>query len=180
MTQTTQPLSAQFASLTAVRVVISGASGRVLRGASATEVCTLGDTVTEAACTIATGADQIVAVPTATSGFTGWRGACAGRGPCELVNIGGREVKALFVPVRAISGDVAARDLLMGDGLTAADRDLLDQTGNGDGVYNLGDLLAHLERTSQSLSPQLSAQVLTSAVPLQQPIRSRAVRTRRP
>ena len=180
VTQTTQPLSAQFASLTAVRVVISGAQGRVLRGAAGAEVCALADAITEATCTIAAGAEQIVAAPTATSGFVGWRGACSGRGSCGLASIGGQEVKALFVPVRAINGDEAARDLLTGQGLTASDRDLLDQTGNGDGAYNLGDLLAHLERTRQSLSPQLSAQVLSSAVPLQQPIRTRAARTRRP
>lgn len=171
VTQSTQPLSAQFASLTAVRIVISGAQGRVVRGSNGSEVCALGNAATEVTCTVTAGADDVLAAPAANTGFVGWRGACAGRGPCALSRLAGQEVKALFVPVRTISGDVAALDLLTGQGLSAADRELLDQAGNGDGVYNLGDLLAHLERTSQVLSPQVVARMSAATTPLSQPLR---------
>ena len=174
VTQSTQSLSALFSLSAAMRVVVSGATGRVLRASGGTEVCALAAGQTETVCTVPLGADEpLVADPAATSGFLGWRGVCAGRGTCVAGAGGeGREIKAVFTPVRSIAADVAALDLLTGSGLSLADRELLDQTGNGDGVFNLGDLMAHLERTKQVLTATISSRIMNAAAPLSQPIRS--------
>jgi hypothetical protein len=44
--------------------------------------------------------------------------------------------------------------------LSAADRTTLDQLGNRDGAYNLGDLLALLDRTGQRLGSDVLARLL--------------------
>ncbi|MBL0170764.1 MAG: hypothetical protein IPP90_08550 [Gemmatimonadaceae bacterium] len=71
--------------------------------------------------------------------------------------------------MRTIDANAAARDLLA-ELASPLDRELLDRTGNGDGVYNLGDLLAHLDRTGQVLSSAISAQLLSAPSSLSQPI----------
>ena len=173
VTQSTQSLSALFSLSASVRVVVSGAAGRVLRASGGTEVCALAPGQTETVCTVPLGADEpLLADPATTTGFLGWRGVCAGRGTCMAGAGEGREIKAVFTPVRSIAADVAALDLLTGTGLSLADRELLDQTGNADGVFNLGDLLAHLERTKQVLTPSISSRIMNAAAPLSQPISS--------
>ncbi|MCC7053835.1 MAG: hypothetical protein IT355_11255 [Gemmatimonadaceae bacterium] len=180
VTQSNQPLSALFAPTAAVRVVVSGAAGRVARVTGGTPVCALVTGTTETACTVVLAATELlVAEPEPTTGFIGWRGVCSGRGTCTPGEGDGREVKALFLPVRSIAADVAALDLLTGTGLSLADRELLDQTGNGDGVFNLGDLLAHLDRTKQVLTPAISSRILQATTPLSQPTTAGAP-TRRP
>jgi len=57
----------------------------------------------------------------------------------------------------AFTATDAARDLLGVPTLTAAHRAYLDGTGNHDGTYNLGDLLAFLDRHHIKLSPALMA-----------------------
>jgi hypothetical protein len=65
----------------------------------------------------------------------------------------------------------AATDLLTGGGLTDADRAVLDQLGNRDGQYNLGDLLALLDRTGQQLGSDVLARLLALPADLGRPLR---------
>ena len=180
VTQGLQRLSARFTASSTVRVTISGAQGSVRRTANNAEVCALTDLAAEKTCDVTpTGAEEFVAMPSATTGFIGWEGACTGRGVCAPTGNDVRLVRAQFVAVRTILANDAALDLLTGQGLSTADRELLDRTGNGDGVYNLGDLLAHMERTNQTLSLAISTRVMGATTPLSQPIRPTTTRTPR-
>jgi hypothetical protein len=53
------------------------------------------------------------------------------------------------------TADAAARDLLGAVTLSDAQRAYLDRHGNHDGSYDLGDLLAFLDRTHAKLAPGL-------------------------
>ena len=169
ISQPRQTLTATFARVLSVRVVVSGTLGSVIQLRSGRTACATTDGETEHVCPLnLTGPDSLVAVPTATSGFTGWSGACSGRTACAVTGTETDEVRAVFIVVPAIAADDAAKDLLTGSGLTADQRVLLDKAGNGDGTFNLGDLIAHLERTNQILSPSITAQLLSA------PVRARA------
>ncbi len=167
ISQPRQSLTAMFAQVLSVRVVVSGAVGSVLQLRAGRTACASTAGEAEHVCLLNLAApDSLVAAPSATSGFTGWSGACSGRTACMVTGTETTEVRANFVDVALIPADVAAKALLTGSGLTAEQRDLLDSTGNGDGTYNLGDLLAYLERTSQQLSTSIMAQLLTAPAPV--------------
>jgi len=179
-----QTLTATFSRVLIVRIVISGTIGSVLQPRSGRTACASSENAGEHICALTlTGPDTLVAVPTATSGFTGWSGACSGRATCAVTGTEQDEVRANFITVPTITSDAAARDMLTGAGLTAEERALLDRAGNGDGTYNLGDLLAHLERTNQQVSASIAAQLLAaptrdgSAMPRTSPPRTSAPRT---
>jgi hypothetical protein len=156
-----------------IRIVIEGSAGRVIRVITGATLCTLNAGVPQIACDAELpGTEKVAAVPAASSGFTGWSDACTGRGSCSVPLGETRDVKATFTPVRTISADLAATDLLTGTGLTLADRELLDRTGNADGVYNLGDVLAHIDRTGQTLSDEISARLMAAPNALSRPIRA--------
>ena len=167
ISQPRQTLTATFAQVLSVRLVVSGSIGSVLQLRAGRTACASIAGETEHVCPLNLAApDSLVAVPSATSGFIGWSGACSGRTACAVTGTEPTEVRANFVDVALIPADVAAKALLTGSGLTAEQRDLLDSTGNGDGTYNLGDLLAYLERTNQQLSTSIMAQLLTAPVPV--------------
>jgi hypothetical protein len=68
-------------------------------------------------------------------------------------------VQVLAVPAVA----AAARDLLGGAGMTDVERQALDVAGNRDGVYNLGDLMAHADRTGTPIAAALLEPLLARA-----------------
>ena len=160
VSQPLQSLTATFARVLSVRVVVSGTSGRVVQLRAGRTACETVDGGTENICPLnLTGPDTLLAMGSARSGFTGWSGACSGRATCPVTGTERDEVRANFIDVPEITADSAAKDLLTGRTLTAAQRDVLDKAGNGDGTYNLGDLLAHLERTNQQVSPSIATQL---------------------
>ncbi len=156
-----------------IRIIIEGSAGSVVRLTTGATLCSLAAGTPQVTCTgeLPT-TEKVAAVPAATSGFTGWSGACTGRAGCSIPFGETQDLRATFSPVRTIDGTLAARDLLTGTGLSLADRELLDRTGNADGVFNLGDLLAHLDRTGQTLSSILSAQLMAAPSTLSRPTRA--------
>ena len=60
--------------------------------------------------------------------------------------------------------DVIAQDLLGDPQLTEAQRIHLDSLGNHDGIFNLGDFLAYLQRSGLSASPEIMQRLLDAAV----------------
>jgi hypothetical protein len=62
------------------------------------------------------------------------------------------------------SVDAAAAELLGAPTLSGFAREYLDQYGNHDGQFDLGDLLALIDHTGQALSPQLRARLATAAL----------------
>ena len=95
----------------------------------------------------------LTADPQGGSTFGGWEGdACTGSQPtCTLALTQARTVTARFTAPRT------ARDLalvLLGTGtVSPEERQQLDRFGNKDGTFNLGDLLALLDRTGERLTP---------------------------
>jgi hypothetical protein len=68
-----------------------------------------------------------------------------------------RIVDSLYVYEPAIAVACAGADFLTGSCLTAAEQSYLDQTGNQNGVYDIGDLLAYLDRKGLHLDSALLA-----------------------
>jgi M6 family metalloprotease-like protein len=71
--------------------------------------------------------------------------------------------------VVAVTGLDAARQLLGVSTLTAQLTPLLDTEGNADGTFNLGDVLAHLDRTGTVLSNALRAALSSVPTPAAPP-----------
>ncbi|HKG94519.1 MAG TPA: hypothetical protein VKA84_21575 [Gemmatimonadaceae bacterium] len=70
-----------------------------------------------------------------------------------------------FTVAAAPSATEAAEELLGTPRLSALVRQLVDQMGNGDGVYNLGDFLAFLDRTGAQVSAELMSKVMRGGDP---------------
>ncbi|MGH7752497.1 MAG: pre-peptidase C-terminal domain-containing protein, partial [Gemmatimonadales bacterium] len=93
-----------------------------------------------------------------TSLFLGWSGAgvsCPTLAPCSVVVDQPRSVSAAFGV--APSATVAADDLLGTPGLSTQERAALDQVGNRNGRYDVGDYLALLDRLGLFPSAELLA-----------------------
>ena len=162
------------ASSSGPRLVVRGAPGSIRRVAADSLLCAAADT-TATTCTLpTTAAVTVVAKGTPTSGFTGWQQLCTGRAACAIPAGSVQELHAIMVPLPSITTAAAEQDLLTGSGLTTTERSLLDQTGNGNGVYDIGDLMAHLERNGQSLSARVLDAVNASDVPLVRTFRAPA------
>jgi hypothetical protein len=166
----TASLAVQVTGWGLVRVVIHGAAGSVRRAGADAIVCAAAD-ATGATCDIPLGGPSVfVGAGTDSSGFVGWEEQCSGRASCTLSVPPTREVRAVFVAIPVIAAATAAQDLLRGTGLTTEQRAALDAAGNGDGVFNLGDLLAHLDRTGQVISPAIMREIAGAPTPLARPI----------
>lgn len=116
----------------------------------------------------------LTATPSSGSSFSGWQGDCSGtNSTCSFVITSNRSVSARFAaqpPVFTL--DCAVRHLIGEACLTTAARTYLDDGGNRDGVYNLGDLLAHLDRNGLRLTPtQLSGLLLAANKSFEMPRR---------
>ena len=94
----------------------------------------------------------LTADPQGGSTFGGWSGdACSGTTlTCTLTMSQSRGVVARFTAPRP--GRDIALTMLGGGALAADEREQLDRFGNKDGVFNLGDLLALLDRTGERLT----------------------------
>jgi M6 family metalloprotease-like protein len=93
---------------------------------------------------------SVTLVAEAASGhvFGGWSGACAGGGTCDLTMRGPRAVGAAFLPARALTVTSVLQHLLgQPTTLTADDLAFLDQLGNRNGRFDIGDVLAWMIRT---------------------------------
>jgi hypothetical protein len=92
------------------------------------------------------------ASPTGGSTFGGWTGACTATTPtCTVTVNAAAQATARFTAPRPVAELVRA---LFGEiTLTPDEVRELDKAGNNDGVFNLGDLLALLDRTGQRPSP---------------------------
>jgi M6 family metalloprotease-like protein len=77
--------------------------------------------------------------------FQGWTGACTGGGACSITMEGARTVGARF-EARRVLAQSAVLDRLFSQPttLTAADLLYLDLLGNGNGRFDIGDVLAWL------------------------------------
>jgi M6 family metalloprotease-like protein len=103
------------------------------------------------------------AVPAAGAAFAGWSGDSATANPL-LVLPGGKPydlVATFSVSPAVVAMADAARALMGGPLLSPQVSFALDQAGNNDGVYNLGDLLAYLDRNHATLNPALVQQLLS-------------------
>ncbi len=99
---------------------------------------------------------SLVAAPSAGAEFVGWRGDTISRSPSVSFEVDKPyDLSALFVQSAAIDAGAAARALLGGPPLDAAAAAYLDEIGNRNGVFDVGDYLAWLRRTGQHVPPVL-------------------------
>ena len=100
----------------------------------------------------------LTADPQFGSTFGGWEGACSGTQlTCNVTPSQATAVTARFVSPHA-ARDVAMA-LLGKFTLPADERAQLDRFGNNDGTFNLGDVLALLDRTGEKLTPATTAAI---------------------
>jgi M6 family metalloprotease-like protein len=94
---------------------------------------------------------------TATAGaFGGWSGGCSGFGSCQVTVTQARSVTADFIAPQLLIDDFARA--LLGEGAIAPEiAAQLDAAGNRNGVRDLGDLVALMDR---SPTPRFSAVVM--------------------
>jgi hypothetical protein len=138
--------------------------------------------------TFASGATvALTATPGVGQVFVGWSGvSCSSSGPgggtgqtggaatCTVTLRDSLVAGVTFATLPAVTA--SATDLLTGSGLSPAERAILDQLGNADGAYNLGDLLALLDRTGQRLSGDVMARLLALPADVARPFRADAPR----
>ena len=89
----------------------------------------------------------LTADPAANSAFIGWSGACTGTGDCSVVMTTDRAVTAEFRLGGEITVDAIVDQLLYGSStLTEEQLQSLDESGNQNGHFDLGDFRAYLMR----------------------------------
>lgn len=99
---------------------------------------------------------QLTATPSPGSIFVGWRGDTVATGPVlDLVMRKGYDLEARFAAEVLIPPPDAASDLLGTPRLTPAQRAYLDELGNRNGSYDVGDLLALYRRLGQAVPPSV-------------------------
>ena len=106
----------------------------------------------------------LTATPTTGHRFVRWAGDTVSSDSVLVVTMDRTRVLTAefsFTPV--VTTLAAANDLLGVPSLSAAQRTLLDDEGNQNGTYDLGDFLAWLDRSSQGVSPETMARLLAAA-----------------
>ena len=99
---------------------------------------------------------SLVASPSAGAEFVGWRGDTTSRSPAlDLEMRQPYDLTALFVLSASIDAGTAARALLGGPPLDAGAAAYLDEIGNRNGTFDIGDYLGWLRRTGQHVPPVL-------------------------
>jgi M6 family metalloprotease-like protein len=89
----------------------------------------------------------LTATPGAGFMFAGWRGDTVTTGATlQLTLVKGYDVEARFVPLVAVSVQDALQDVLGQSALSADQRSFLDELGNRNGLFDVGDLLALYRR----------------------------------
>ncbi len=108
----------------------------------------------------------LTAVPTAGHNFAGWAGDTTSTNLEMIVTMDRNWVlTAQFTFVAPFTTTAAANDLLGVPSLSAAQRALLDDEGNDNGTYDLGDFLAWVDASSAGVPPELLAKLLAAAGP---------------
>ncbi|MGQ0703975.1 MAG: invasin domain 3-containing protein [Gemmatimonadales bacterium] len=100
------------------------------------------------------------AAPDTGSAFAGWNGPCGGMGDCKVTLNESLTLVASFTAVAEPNVEDAAQDLLGNSRLTAIERIYLDQWGNRNDAWDLGDFLGLLERTNQAVSEAVMQRLL--------------------
>jgi M6 family metalloprotease-like protein len=140
-------LSATFAVQHRLKVIATG---------QGTVTTTLTGTLADGVFLQDAAAARLTAVPAPGFIFVGWRGDTVATPPVlELVMRKGYDLEARFASEVAIATADAASDLLGKPRLSAAERDYLDELGNRNGMYDVGDLLALYRRLGQAVPPAL-------------------------
>lgn len=109
---------------------------------------------------------SVTLTATAPSGtiFTGWRGDTVATNPVLQFSMGkGYDVEARFVAELVVPPADAVSDLLGTPRLTDPQRLYLDELGNRNGIYDVGDLLALYRRQGQAVPPALLRGVMGGA-----------------
>jgi len=108
----------------------------------------------------------LTAQPASGETFTGWSGDTTATNPVLTLPMQrGYDVTATFTAAVAVSLTEAVNEVLGTPALTPAQRSYLDQIGNRNGRYDVGDFLAYLTTTGQAVPPALMRHVLTGRVP---------------
>lgn len=88
--------------------------------------------------------------------FTGWRGDTVATSPTLLLSMRrGYDLEARFITQVAVVANDAVSELLGTPKLSDAQRTYLDELGNRNGVYDVGDLLAMYRRNGLAVPPAL-------------------------
>jgi M6 family metalloprotease-like protein len=99
---------------------------------------------------------RLTAAPAPGFIFVGWRGDTVSTGKSlDLVMRKGYDLEARFVPEVVIAPANATSDLLGTPTLTPAQRAYLDELGNRNGAFDVGDLLALYRSLGQAVPPSL-------------------------
>ena len=99
---------------------------------------------------------SLVATPSAGAEFVGWRGDTTSSGSALSFEMNKPyDLTAFFVQSASIDARAAARALLGGPPLDANAAAYLDDLGNRNGTFDIGDYLAWLRRTGQHVPPVL-------------------------
>lgn len=96
--------------------------------------------------------------------FIGWSGDTTATDSVLVLTMSRNySLQAEFSYTAAFSTDAAANDLLGVPSLSAAQRTLLDDQGNDNGIYDLGDFLAWVNLSGEGVPPALMARLLAAA-----------------
>jgi M6 family metalloprotease-like protein/uncharacterized repeat protein (TIGR02543 family) len=105
----------------------------------------------------------LTARPSAGHKFVGWTGDTTSSDTVLVLTMDrNRTFLAQFSYTAPFTTTAAATDLLGAPALSAAQRLVLDQAGNHNGVYDLGDFLAWVTATAQGVPPALMARLLAA------------------
>ena len=103
----------------------------------------------------------LTAAPASGSIFVGWRGDTTAAGVTLTLPMGHPyDVEASFLVEVEVPVTDATTEILGGSKLTQDQKNFLDQLGNRNGLYDVGDFLALLRRNGQAVSPQLLKQLV--------------------
>jgi hypothetical protein len=133
-------------------VVVGGSGGGTVTSSPTGISCTQGGS--NCAAPFPYGSQVSLSVATSAL-FTGWTGACSGLGACTVMLDQARGVGATFLPNPQVITMVTTA-LTGGAGVPGPVQAALDATGNQNGTFDLGDLVALVERTpGASFSPSV-------------------------
>jgi len=105
----------------------------------------------------------LTAAPAAGSLFVGWRGDTTATGSTITVPMGRPyDVEAAFLVEMEVPVADATAEILGTPKLTTDQRVFLDQVGNRNGLYDVGDFLALVTRSGLSVSPEVMRAIVTA------------------
>ncbi len=105
----------------------------------------------------------LTARPAAGHKFAGWTGDTTSSDTVLVLTMDrNRSLLAQFTFAAPFTLTTAATDLLGSPALSAAQRTVLDDSGNHNGTYDLGDFLAWATATAQGVPPALMARLLAA------------------